>query len=260
MEFNMDYQEYIQRYLDGEMPPDELKWFLSELDQNIPLQQEVELHRQVMYAIGEEDIMALRDQLDTIYEKEISTPELSKVKPRRRKTKQRLVAVSSAVTAIVIAIVFFFNQPDQSAINNKIFQEYYKPYDVTMNYRSAETGVDMILRKAFNEYENHDYSAALVLFQEVLKKRPEDNATNLYTGVTQIETQQFNAANHKFKTIMSHGANLYYEQAEWYSGFCYLKMDSTLEAINIYKNIASGNSSYKNQALNILDKLDQNKN
>ncbi|HYX09609.1 MAG TPA: hypothetical protein VE912_22975, partial [Bacteroidales bacterium] len=241
MEFNLDYQEYIQRYLDEEMTPDELKWFLSELDQNIPLQQEVELHRQVMDAIGEEDIMALRDQLDNIYEKETSTLKPPKSRPTSgRKNKKRLIAVSSALSVIIITIMVFFNQPDQSTVNNKIFQEYYKPYDVTMNYRSAETGVDMILRKAFNEYENHDYSAALVLFQEVLKKRPEDNATNLYTGVSQIETQQYNAANHKFKTIMSNGANLYYEQAEWYSGFCYLKMDSTLEAINVYKNIASG--------------------
>jgi predicted Zn-dependent protease len=129
-----------------------------------------------------------------------------------------------------------------------------------MNYRSAETGVDMTLRKAFTEYENQDYSAALELFQEVLKKRPEDNATNLYAGVAQIETEQYNAANHKFKTIMNHGANLFYEQAEWYSGFCYLKMDSTQKAIMVYRTIASGNSSYKNQASKILDKLEQEQN
>lgn len=257
MEINMDYQEYIQRYLDEEMSPDELKWFLSELDQNIPLQQEVKLHQQVMDAIGEEDIMELREQLDTIYSEEISEV---KAVNHRTKSKKRLVAVSSTVTAVIITVLIFFHNPDQSTVNNKIFREYYKPYNVTMNYRSAETGVDMMLRKALTEYENQDYSAALELFQEVLKKRPEDNATNLYAGVAQIETEQFNAANHKFKTIMNHGTNLFYEQAEWYSGFCYLKMDSTQKAIVVYRTIASGNSSYKNQAVKILDKLKQEQN
>jgi CHASE3 domain sensor protein len=105
MEINMDYQEYIQRYLDEEMSPDELKWFLSELDQNIPLQQEVKLHQQVMNAIGEEDIMGLREQLDAIYSEEIS--EVKTVK-HRTNSRKRLVAVSSAVTAVIITVLIFF--------------------------------------------------------------------------------------------------------------------------------------------------------
>jgi len=64
--------EEIDDFINGELSDDILAEFEVELDQNFGLQAEVDLHRNVEAAVGEDDIMGLRRELRNIMESETS--------------------------------------------------------------------------------------------------------------------------------------------------------------------------------------------
>ena len=64
--------EDVDRYISGELTGTELEQFEKELFQNNSLKQEVELHLEVEKAIGEKDILQLRNQLSQIMQTETS--------------------------------------------------------------------------------------------------------------------------------------------------------------------------------------------
>ncbi len=64
--------EEIDEFINGELSEDILAEFEVELDQNLGLQDEVDLHRDVESAVSEEDIMGLRSELRNIMESETS--------------------------------------------------------------------------------------------------------------------------------------------------------------------------------------------
>ncbi len=64
--------EEIDDYINGQLDDDILAEFEVELDQNLGLQAEVDLHRDVESAVGENDIMGLRNELRNIMESETS--------------------------------------------------------------------------------------------------------------------------------------------------------------------------------------------
>ena len=66
MKNDLNYAEFIERYLDGEMGKDEQIWFENELDANPELQKELELRRNINCAIQEKEVMQLRSQLEEI--------------------------------------------------------------------------------------------------------------------------------------------------------------------------------------------------
>ena len=65
----------------------------------------------------------------------------------------------------------------------------------------------------------------------------------------------FLKADKSFNTILDHNDNLFIEQAEWCLGFCYLMTEDMAAARKQFYNITISNSSYKEDALNILKKM-----
>ena len=80
--------------------------------------------------------------------------------------------------------------------------------------------------------------------------------SQFYKGISEIELTEYLKANRSFKKVMNDNDNLYKEQAEWYSGLCYLMLDSVDQAKEQFKKIAQKDSYYKDEALDILLKLD----
>ncbi|MGQ8336660.1 hypothetical protein ACUNWD_08925, partial [Sunxiuqinia sp. A32] len=65
-----NYTEYIDKYLSGELTGDDLREFNVELAINADLDEEIKLHQELEEAIQEQDVTALRANLQNIIEKE----------------------------------------------------------------------------------------------------------------------------------------------------------------------------------------------
>ena len=254
MKSEINYSEFIQRYLEGIMSPEEKHWFEKELDSNPELQDELVLYQHIDSAISDKEVFDMEDQLDQIYaelnsEKPKETPSKNRVKPGALK----IAGIAVALT-MIISLAIYEIAPRQLS-NAAIYNKYYQPYESNMNFRSGDETVNVELRTAMEKYEQKDYAKAIVMFENILQKDASRVGLNLYTGISHMEINEYRQAGKSFKKVIEHQQNLYIDQAEWYLGFCYLKTGKREKAKEQFTKIANSQSFYKDKAKQIVSRM-----
>ena len=252
MENMSKFQDLIQPFLDGELSREELDLINKELENNAVLAEDIKLYREVDNAIREKDVLDLRNQLDVIHnsmDNKVTNPTPA---PRYRKV---LSYAAIASLAILISVGVMYTLQNRKLSNEEIFEKYYEPYEVTMVYRSGEINTGKLIQEARQKYEAGMYHEAIVLFEQILEKDPDDMSTTLYSGISYMEEEEYMKADRSFNRIIDHNDNLYIEQAEWYLGFCYLMTDKLDVAKSHFAEISGSNSYYKEKARIIVKKL-----
>ena len=252
MKEKINYWEFIDRYLDNDLSGPELNWFEKELDSNSKLQAELKLQKELNEALGQNDILDLREKLNVIHE--MVDPE-----PKRKRMKRTLsknwAGIAAASAVILVAIGFLLTNsinPVQTA--EELFDQHYEPYIIPTNYRSA-ADINNVFHMALVEYGNQDYQKALQLFEKVLIEDEFRMDVTLLTGISNLEIENYNRANSSFQKVINHNDNLFIEQAEWYLALCYLKTGEQEKAQLQFGKIIADNSLYKKEAEDILKKL-----
>ena len=105
------------------------------------------------------------------------------------------------------------------------------------------------------KYENQDYTAALDLFNQVILSNPGNMAGHFYAGVSLQETGRYRNAIKEYESVIENKDNLFTEQAEWYTGLCYLQTNEDKKAFKQFKKIAQGEGFYQQKAEAILRKM-----
>jgi tetratricopeptide (TPR) repeat protein len=241
----------IEDFLDGDLTENQLKEFEKDLLNDSDLQMELDLQREVNEAILEEDVMDLRNKLEAI-----ETPP-SPIQKQKMKflTKWNLAAASLALLIGLGSLLYIVGE-SSSYSKNKIYSNYYKPYNVVLNTRSSDVMIDDLLVTALKSYEIKDYRTALTLLEKILAKDSTNITGNFYSGISNIEINEYSKANHNFTEVLKHKNNLFIEQSEWYLGFCYLMTNEKEKALKQFHTIAQGNSFYKTKALEIINRLE----
>jgi tetratricopeptide (TPR) repeat protein len=247
MEKMSKYDEFIQPFLDGELSREELDWFSKELQSNAVLAEDIKLYREVDSAIREQDVMELRDQLDVIHN---SIGDPSKEPDQHSRIRKMLSYGAIASLAILLSFGVLLKVQHKKLTNEQIYQRHYEPYEVTMIYRSGDT--QSLINLAQSKYDAQDYFGAIEIYEQILGKEPGDMESNLYSGISYMQTDQYSKAENRFGTIIDHNDNLYIEQAEWYLGFCYLQTGKNLEARAQFKKISKGDGSYNKKARKLM--------
>jgi len=247
MEKMSKYEEFIQPFLDGELSREELDWFSKELQSNAVLAEDIKLYREVDSAIREQDVMDLRDQLDVIHN---SIGDPTKEPAQHSRIRKMLSYGAIASLAILLSFGVLLKVQHKKLTNEQIYQRHYEPYEVTMIYRSGDT--QSLINLAQSKYDAQDYFGAIEIYEQILGKEPGDMESNLYSGISYMQTDQYSKAENRFGTIIDHNDNLYIEQAEWYLGFCYLQTGKNLEARAQFKKISKGDGSYNKKARKLM--------
>lgn len=252
MKEKINYSEFIDRYLDNDLLGPELNWFEKELDSNSELQAELRLQKELNDALGQGDILDLREKLNVIHEMVDPEPERKRIK---RTLSGNWAGIAAASVVILVAIGFLlsnFINPVQTA--EELFDQHYEPYIVPTNYRSVAE-INIVFHKALVEYGNQDYQKALQLFEKVLVEDESRMDVTLLTGISNLEIENYYKANNSFQKVINHNDNLFIEQAEWYLALCYLKTGEQEKAHLQFGKIITDNSLYKEEAEDILNKL-----
>lgn len=243
--------ELIESYIDGEMDQNEILGFEDLLSSDIGIKQDYELSMEINNSIIEEDVMALRETMDYMYNDEIVVKRTPTIFTQKR---FYYAAASMALLIATGGLIQRIASPNMDS--SEVFEKYYNPYEITVTHRSGNTEVDRLLLNAFEKYEEKNYEQALVLFEEVLETRKNDMALNLYSGISYMEEEKYQKAKTSFDNIISDKDNLFIEQAKWYLGMCYLKTENTEKAENVLKEIIKEESYYKDVAVKVLKDLD----
>jgi tetratricopeptide (TPR) repeat protein len=124
-----------------------------------------------------------------------------------------------------------------------------------MSFRSAADQVDNDLRSAMVHYENKEYTKAIALFEKVLNQDNSRIGLNLYSGISNMEIQEYEKANENFQKIIDHSTNAFVESAEWYLGLCYLKTEEMNKAKSVFSDIANREGYFRKDARKVLRKI-----
>ena len=243
----------ISKYLEGELNPVQTRDFEEALIQDYELQEELDLRREVDEAQADTEVLDLRAQLNEIHEE--LRPQLVK---RSRQASKRILRYAVAASVAVIISLGTYTLFFKTVNNNKIVSQFYKPYDVTLVNRSANTDLSETIREALFMYENQEYREAIGLFEQILVTNPQMAASNFYSGVAYMEIEEYNNAGMSFNKVLSHNDNLYIEQAEWYMGMVFLLTDQKDRARKLFQKIKNDDGHYSKEAAKILRKLKRN--
>lgn len=235
------------------MDPIEATAFEETLENDPELKEEVDLYREVEAAIADTEMLDLRAQLDEIHEE--LTPQLEKLK---RNSSKRILRYAVAASLAVIISLGTYSLFFRNVNNNRIVTEFYKPYDVTLINRSANTSITPLMREALYKYENQEYKEAISLFRDILELNPEMTASHLYSGISYLEIEEYTHAKQSLTAVLEHNDNLYMEQADWYLGIVYLLNDERDKANLQFQKIREKDGFYKEEAAKILRKLKRN--
>lgn len=249
MKNQINYPEFIERYLDGEMTGQELVWFEKELDSNKWLQKELRLRKKVNQAILDEDSMKFNDELEDAYAAYVHKGE----NPWYRKNK--IVIGGSVLASAVAALILILSLTGKQYTNEQLFERYYKTYESNLTFRSADNELNPDLVLAMQLYDNKDYTRALELFETILQNDPDRVGLNFYSGISRMEIKEYDQAGKSFKKVVDDRYNMYMEQAEWYLSLCYLITNQDDKAVNLLEKIRNDRGYYHQEARKLLRKL-----
>ncbi len=249
MKNQLNYSEFIERYLDEEMGEQELIWFKKELEANTWLQNEVDMRRKVNKAISDKKLMQYRAQLEKV------SAAYENTEKRMPVEKFRPVIYSSALASIVVLTLIWLFSISRQYSTEQLFNKYYQSYDATMSFRSAKESLDPDLGIAMQKYEKGDFRGSLVLFKKILTLDPSRIGLEFYSGISYLELKEYDRAGQSFQKVIDQKFNMYIEQAEWYLGLCYVATDDNKNARKQFEEIVNYDGFYGKQAKKLLRKL-----
>ena len=122
-------------------------------------------------------------------------------------------------------------------------------------FRSGDALVDSKITQALHKFNEQQYGTAIDMFGEVLKIDANNPVGNFYTAMAYQQTGQFQLALEAYGKVIRDRDNLFVEQAQWYTGLCYLQTENRKKAYRQFKKIAQGEGFYQQKAEAILEKI-----
>jgi tetratricopeptide (TPR) repeat protein len=244
------YTEWIDNYVDGELDNLGMKEFEAQLSDNQELAMEFKLEQDIRKAISEEaDVVDFRAKcIEAQNEINISEKKLVKIVHITRKYWYAVASI--LLIALIIGGVAVINPGGYSS--EKLFKMYYKSGETIGLSRSGN--VDMA--EALRYFSRNEFKTAESLFGKILTSDPNNFAVMYYSGISNIELENYPKSIMMFETIIKDGGNLYIENAEWYLGLSYLASDNMERSEEIFQQIASAPDHYYfEEARSILEKI-----
>jgi hypothetical protein len=243
----------IDGYLRDELDEQALALFEDELITNSGLAADIAFHREVNKAITENDVMALRANLQDIFlnENDRIIEKLGIASPKRKK-----LYWYAAASIIILMVAFSSLMRHKTYSAQELYASYYQPYKNGMNIsRSALTSVNE-LNSALGEIDRGNYPVALQLLKSVSAEEQDGFTINFYSGVAYQGLGEYRNAISSFTEVVRQGDNLLIEQSEWYIGLCYLRIEEREKALTQFRSIVSRNGFYREQSRKLLKQLE----
>jgi tetratricopeptide (TPR) repeat protein len=225
--FNITQEELeiIERYITNDMTFDEEASFEEKLQNDPDLKNQVEDIKTMLLGI---ETQALKEKLKEFHD------EIPKTKILEKKT----IKVSHldlrkllAAAAIIIALgsFWYFNKPSNERLYSKYFTpdpglpttmgstDNYKFYDAMVNYKQA------------------DYKKAISKWEVLQLKSPENDTLNYFLGVANLAKGQTDLAITYLQNTTQKPESVFIEDAQYYLGLAYLKINKKEEAIKAFQ-------------------------
>jgi tetratricopeptide (TPR) repeat protein len=207
-----DIYTLIERYLAGELNPDENKAIEDRIKSDPDFAEKVALFRSLSENLksrfsGEQDEQRLRESLQAISKAELT------------KKSGKVISLQwyhwAAAASIAILGVFWFYTTTPTL-------PHYSQYAFHGSLSLAERGDDSLVHKAEGAFNSAKYEQAVPLFNQLLEAEPDNTELQLYKGVSLLELDRYKEAESIFQAIKESNT-VYRDRAIWYLALSALK-------------------------------------
>ncbi len=237
--------ELIEKYLMGEMSIKEQIEFEESMRKDAELMKEFLFRKDINEAIGEEDVIDLRNKLEDIGDSIDFT-----------KKKNFPIYTYSSVAAVLILLIVlaskYFN-PFNKMEHKEIYETYYQIYPSINENRSLnDSELDQNIFYAFNYYEENKYDRAAEYFKKVFEEDQTNILCQFYLAVSLIEVGEIDEAEEYLVDLTLKQSHLFWEQSHWYLALIYIKKGKIDTAKSFLNKIVNENMANKSEAKLIL--------
>ena len=245
--------ENVEKYIDNELVGEDLKSFEDEFYSNKDLKSDVKLHKEVEKAIGERDIIDLRDHLGEINKESHTNEGKSIIMLRPNLTSSLMKRSLAASLLILVGLTALLKL---SPVNSeRLYNKYYETYPSYGISRTASSEINQDLKQGLLLFGEKNYADALGVFKNIIEDDAENSVARFYAGQSYQNLDNNVSAINEYKTVVKHNENLFVEQAEWYMSLCLIKEGDKQQATEQLNTIVANNGYYKQDAKTLLRRL-----
>lgn len=234
-----EFQE-IEQYLLKEMSEEQMQSFAKRLDSDQELHEKIHTVRLVIAGIQENQLVR---ELENFHDG-------MKIPSKNITTKKNLFNLKNillAASVIIIAsmgIFLFYYMPGKE---ERLYTEFYKPDTGLISSMSSSD--EYVFDRAMIDYKTGNYDAAIHSWDSLLTEKPGNDTLQFFIASAYLAMDHYNKAIAHFKEVVSQTNSNFFEDANWYLGLAFLKVDKKDKAIPF---IEKSNHPQKDK---LLDKL-----
>ena len=248
--------EEIEAFLGDGMDDEARGAFVDEMSENRDLRAQVKLVRELDTALGEKDILGLRDALRKIPGDVYRQEKKSLIPALRKGNKKALYPIVAALFILMLGISSILKM--MSDDSRAIYDFYYTVPRAPVVFRAAAGAGDGGLYEGLKQFNQGNYHTAILYLGET-EGDPVNPAARFYAGASHQALREFGSAVTEYEMVIRHNDNLFLEQAEWYYALCQVGEGRPELAETSLKAVIRRNGYYHKQASSLLQKINKKK-
>ena len=239
-------QDYIERYLNGELDNAEKTAFEEQLSSDTSLQQSVTNTQDLITGIKG---TILRQEIAAIHlEEQQKAQFLNNTSENDNQPARKIYwayGLAASVSIILLLWAGLFNSPS----GQELFSEYYQQYPNLISLRNDDASSFV---KGMKFYTAAQYDEAIPLLESASVAEEADR--QFYLGLSHLSLQQTDKALGYLQPLNT-DSNKYHQQVTWYLALAYLQAGQKARAIDQLRSIKANEYQYQS-AVKLLDELE----
>lgn len=233
-------ENLIDRYLLNLLTQEEKQAFEAQLDNDAALKAEMLKQKEVIENIEGIGRLELKSELQEIHKK--LNPDTNKSTPITRRLLFRIA--SAAIFVGLLSTGLWIIQ--QTPSNSELYSKNFEPFELSLVERSG--GAENYAQIQ-NLYSQGKYTQVIPLFEDALRgKDAKSSQILLGTGISYLETDDPSKAISYFQRILVNKDFNFEDEAQWYLGLTYLKLNDVVKAKSHLKILADDSAKDHHQA------------
>lgn len=256
--FDKNNIEYIERYLNNELPDQEKLTFEAKIESNKELREQVDWVRNLSDSLFSVKKEHLTEQVKSWMDEESPTDQSEKTATKQEQSNSfsrpiKIAAALAAVLALLFLVWFFFLKQDETPVQkaNQYIALYHSDPVILRGNQSEEW------QRAIQLYKERDFDNMIESMMPIINQPNVSPEQLFYTGLAHL----YNAPPALDSTLYYFSLNIkkdsvsYKEDIDWYSSLIHLKQGKPEKARPLLNSIKRSNSKYKNSASTLLKGL-----
>ena len=243
---NAEDQLLIDKYLDGDLTPEELATFKQRLENEPALLEAVKLQQSMLGHLEQLNTLpAFQQNLEKIGANYFQDP-------KHKKGKNIWWIALLIAALVIIGLLYLLGFLSQKTTDpQEIYQQVAQHQALEIVDKSGDS---LNLIPAIEEaYNSGNYNEVLSKLDEYLAMNPDDNLVLLSKGIALLETNAIKEAQAIFDNIQQ-GQSLYQTDAQWYYALSFLKAGDLDTAKDLLQSIPESSPYYEKARLVVSGK------